>query len=225
MRKAMFGHFIGATVLATIGSIAVSDAQGYIIYDATPGAIVTLAETPPASGTYQFTEEYLWRDEAPGNPHTQAELGTWASRTKDYRGYQYDGVGNTVLLEDASMYIEYEFIIPVDDSILGTVTLDTVINGSSVRARVLNYTDNNWYSLSPVTSGGAGFTPQSGAIPAAALDTSVNGQVRLQVWVVQEGAGGIHGIDSLMLTATTVPEPASAALFGIGGLALIRRRR
>jgi hypothetical protein len=226
MRKAMFGHFIGTATLALTSIFGTGNVLGYVIYDATPGAIVTLTETPPASGTYQFSEEYLWRDEAPGNPHTQAELGSWASRTKDYRGYQYDGVGNTVLLEDATMYIEYEFIIPVDDSQLGIVTLDTSMNGSSVRARALDYTNSSWYTLPQITEGGAGFTSDTGIIPAAALDTSVNGQVRVQLWVVQEGSGGIHGIDSLTLTATTipVPEPASLALVGILGLVSMRRR-
>lgn len=210
---------------AVLGSVALNSAQAYVLYDATPAAVVTMTQSPPASGTYVFNEGFTWRDEN-GGGHTDSELGTWAAKTYDYRGYQDNGVGNTVLLEDATMYIEYRFILPVDDSNVSSITLNTVMNGTSVRARFLNYTDNNWYSLAPVTSGGVGFTSMTNSVPAAAWDTSVNGQVGLDLWIVQESAGGVNGIDEFTLTATTVvPEPAGLGLIGAGLLLLGRRRR
>jgi len=211
---------------AVLGAMTVNTTQAYTLYDATPGAVITLGENPPASGTYVFNEGFTWRDEAPGNPHNETTLGTWASKTYDYKGYQDNGVGNTVLLEDPSMYIEYRFILPVDGSNVSSITLNTVMNGSSVRARFLNYTDNNWYSLAPVTSGGAGFTSMTNSVPTAAWDTSVSGQVGLDLWIVQEGSGGVNGIDEFTLTATTVvPEPASLGLLSAGLLVLAQRRR
>jgi len=210
---------------AFVSSVAVNSTQAYVLYDATPAAVVTMTQSPPASGTYVFNEGFTWRDEN-GGGHTQSELGTWASKTYDYRGYQYDGVGNTVLLEDATMYIEYRFILPVDDANVTSISLNTVMNGSSVRARFLNYTDSSWYSLSPVTTGGSGFTSMTGSVPAAAWDNSVSGQVGLDLWIVQEGSGGVNGIDEFTLTATTVvPEPASLGLVVAGMMLLGGRRR
>lgn len=216
--------FVTVASAMVLGAAGANVVQAYVLYDATPGVVMTMTETPPASGTYVFSEGFTWRDESPGNPHAQSELGTWASKTKDYRGYQYDGVGNTVLLEDATMYIEYQFILPVDDSNVTSITLNTTMNGSSVRARFLDHVNSSWNSLSPVTTGGAGFTPASNAVPTAAWNTSVNGQVGLNLWIVQEGSGGVHGIDEFTLTATTVPEPAALSLIALCGLGLARRR-
>ncbi|MCC7350653.1 MAG: PEP-CTERM sorting domain-containing protein [Phycisphaerales bacterium] len=218
-------QLVAAVATAFLGTLAANSSQAYVLYDATPGAVVTMTQNPPASGTYVFNEGFTWRDEN-GGGHTENELGSWAAKTYDYHGYQYDGVGNTVLLEDATMYIEYRFILPVDDSNVSSITLNTVMNGSSVRARFLDYVNSNWYTLSPVTTGGSGFTSMTGSVPAAAWDNSVPGQVGLDLWIVQEGSGGVNGIDEFTLTANTVvPEPASLGLIGAGMMLLDRRRR
>lgn len=220
---------VALAATAVVGLISVNSAQaGYVEFSGTPGATVTLTETPPASGTYAFSEDFTWRSDGVGTPDNDPSfLGTWAAKTESYRAYQYDGIGDTVLLETSSQFINYRFIIPVDGANLSTVTLAANIRGSSVTARGLDWATNSYYTENSLFSGGSGFDPRSAVVPASELDTSTPGQVVFDLFFAQEGSGSGTGLDSFSVTATSVPEPASAAILGAGllGLALRRRRR
>ena len=56
----------------------------------------------------------------------------------------------------------------------------------------------------------------------AGVDVLENSQLNIQI---QGTAGGSVFVDDVSLSVDTVPEPSSAALLGLGGLALILRRR
>lgn len=209
-----------------VASFAVTGvAEGYTFFEGRPEAVVTLSETSPGSNVYQFSEDYLWRDEN-GGGHSEEQLGSWASLTKGYRGYQHNDIGNTVLLEATGHHIEYEFIIPVDKSNLTDVAIEARMRGSSLVARVYDFENANWYSLHSLFGGGSSaWEVKSASVPTAALGGSIDGEVRLKLFLHQEGNGFGNGIDSLLITATAVPEPVGATVIGLGALALICRRR
>ena len=221
---------LSAALMILLGS---SSASAVIFTGSNPGNVQTLTESSPLSGIYLFSEDYLWRDEEPpsGAPHPETLLGSWASRTVAYDAGQWDGIGNVVMLENAPQFIEYAFLIPVDSVNLVSLSINTVMRGASARSYAYDYQTGSWpEDWFPLTRGGSGFDSESNTIGSASWDTSVPGQVSFRILIEQiNGSAAGQGIDSLMLTATTVPEPNTMALLAIGlsgcAWAVGRRRR
>ena len=91
----------------------------------------------------------------------------------------------------------------------------SVINGSTLEAGTANWNSLNWSNYE--TSGTV-------ATGAASFIISYNGEDLTGGKNVGQSTNDAYS-DNLNLTITAVPEPSSAALLGLGGLALILRRR
>ena len=89
-------------------------------------------------------------------------------------------------------------IMTAGGSILKTVTF-ALVDPGDLEIRTLSYS----------TSGGA----------------EVSEGIQIRFAASTAGFGNQAGIDNIVLDETAIPEPSAAALLGLGGLALIRRRR
>lgn len=204
-------------VLITILAIVLSGTvQAYTSFEGTPNTTQTLVGTAP--GIFEFDEQFTWRDEN-GGGHDQTELGTWAARTWSYKAYQYNGIGNVVDLSTPGYYLEYSFLVPVDQSVLTDITIAVVSRGAVVRA---TNNPDSWYLQSSLFVSGGSFTELSANVPMVSWDTSVSGQVKF--YLVFENNNNA-GIDSLHVSATAVPEPVSIFTLGLGGLLTFCRRQ
>ena len=68
----------------------------------------------------------------------------------------------------------------------------------------------------------------SGNIDLTSLATTVDGgnvEFRIQMWSSSASGGAIQAFQNITTNGAVVPEPSSIALLGLGGLALLRRRR
>lgn len=200
-------------VLALVVSCTV---QAYTMFEGTPNTTQTLSSTAP--GVFEFDEQFTWRDEN-GGGHDQTELGTWASRTWTYKAYQYNGLGNVVDVSTPGYYVEYGFLIPVDQSALIDINVEVVSRG--IVARATNSPDS-WYLQNSLFVSGGSFELKSASVPMVSWDTTVPGQVKFYLVFENNNNGGV---DSFHVTATTVPEPISVVLLGLGGLVTLHRRR
>jgi hypothetical protein len=190
--------------------------QAYTMFEGAPNTTQTLTGTAP--GVFEFDEQFTWRDEN-GGGHNQNELGTWAAKTWAYKAYQYDGLGNVVDVSTPGYYVEYGFLVPVDQSILSDITVTVGSRGIVVRA-----TNNPdlWYLQNSLFLSAGSFTEKSASVPMLSWDTSVSGQVKFFLVLENNNNGGV---DSLHVTATAVPEPVSVVLLGLGGLITLCRRQ
>ncbi len=215
---------LAKTLAALLVLLGINTASA-TVFIGSPGNVVTMTESIP--GTYVFTDEYRWRDEPPAPPaNPETLLGTWANSTVSYDAEQWDGIGNVIMLEVPGRFIEYEFIIPVDASFLTSLSITTVMRGAGVRSFAYNYDTDSWPEGSfYLTIGGSGFDEDTADIDSSRWNTAVPGQVGFRILIEQISTGAGAGIDSLNLTAVTVPEPGTFTLLAVGAAALLVRRR
>ena len=91
----------------------------------------------------------------------------------------------------------------------------SVINGATLEAGSANWNSLNWSNYET-----------TGTVAAGAVSFVITYNGNDLTGAQNAGQGTNDGYsDNLNLTITTVPEPSSAALLGLGGLALILRRR
>jgi hypothetical protein len=170
------------------------------MFEGTPNTTQTLGSTAP--GVFEFDEQFTWRDEN-GGGHDQTELGTWASRTWAYKAYQYNGIGNVVDVSTPGYYVEYGFLIPVDQSALIDISVEVVSRG--IVARATNSPDS-WYLQNSLFVSGGSFEQRSASVPMVSWDTTVPGQVKFYLVFENNNNGGV---DSFHVTATATTATVS----------------
>ncbi|MBK1830205.1 PEP-CTERM sorting domain-containing protein [Verrucomicrobiaceae bacterium R5-34] len=134
----------------------------------------------------------------------------------------FSSLQNTVNLSDTSLFSISANVIRIDASSAG---------------------QNSDFEAAPLTTLMTGFDGNATTDTTASLDAA--GQIILGDWLksnwvegeyvfiqlkadntdMQTGSNNLYNYSNSTLTITTVPEPSSAALLGLGGLALIMRRR
>ncbi|MEZ7957096.1 MAG: PEP-CTERM sorting domain-containing protein [Rubritalea sp.] len=117
-------------------------------------------------------------------------------------------------LKDASIYVS------PDGDTANLIKLNT--SGSSV-ANGANGTGDFLFSIGPQDSGYAGFGLDLSVITNASLLANVR-LVKIET-ITNHGTSSGSGLAEVQFGGVAVPEPTTTALLGIGGLALILRRR
>ena len=129
--------------------------------------------------------------------------GTVAGAAQNEFGFQLRTTGTDIFLDGQA----FGPVAPVDTGFNIGDTFDATIS-------FLDNGDGTFDAISTV--GTASFvTADNVTLPAASG----------LIFQAQGGVGGTLSIDSLALTTEPVPEPSSALLLGLGGVALLRRRR
>ena len=87
----------------------------------------------------------------------------------------------------------------------------------------------NYNNLSMVTDASSGPSLTGAAIPVSAvLPFGADNQSLVEIRILTTNAVGNDewiGVDNISVSATPIPEPASAGLFALAGMAMLRRRR
>ena len=138
---------------------------------------------------------------------------------------------------DADSVKGYSFTFTVDASwSLDSLTVLSA-HTNNVGGQNQSFTSDLVYSISGGTLGSPltetstevyGVLPAYHTVAFTGLASNTIGAGTYTVQVTQEnfsGGGAYASFDGVTLEATAVPEPSSAALLGLGGLALIMRRR
>lgn len=102
---------------------------------------------------------------------------------------------------------------------LGTITWTTAVSGSFVASDLPVGTALGTF---PSVSGSASYDVTLGT---AFFDGDADGLVTLAIYDTNPDASGIGWTDAPVLNVTSVPEPSSAVLLGLGGLLVTLRRR
>ncbi len=102
---------------------------------------------------------------------------------------------------------------------LGTITWTTAVSGSFVAS---NLPVGTALGTFPTAGGTASYDVTLGT---AFFDGDADGLVTLAIHDTNPDASGVGWTDAPVLNVTTVPEPSSAVLFGLGGLLVTLRRR
>lgn len=118
-----------------------------------------------------------------------------------------------------------------DMTITGIATWLAANGDNQYTVQIINATDtNNGFQGAELrdtnASGTVLGTLSNANLDAGASDTS--GQLTASTLFIDHTAGGAgtrSGVAGIIITSSTVPEPSSTALLGLGGLALILRRR
>lgn len=223
-----------STVLA--GGLAVAamsvlsnpaSALQYYDFTGTPGATVTLAETAPGSGVFNFRDDYIWNTNTATLEADGATLGPWAASAFDYSVYQNTGVRNTLDLEGQFNRVIYHFQVPIPSgSQLDSITVEAAVN-RGVHARARANDAAGWSDQPALLIPGANLDPPlSAVVPSASIDLLANpGYANFQLKFQQE-SGNFGYIDFVNVTAATsvVPEPMSLSALAMGSLLITRRR-
>jgi hypothetical protein len=211
-------------------SIAPDHASALQYYDFTgsPGATVTLAETAPGSGVFNFRDDYIWNTNTATLEDDGATLGPWAASAFDYSVYQNTSVRNTLDLEGAFDHVIYHFAVPVPSGRqLGSITVEAAIN-RGVHARARANDAAGWTDQPALLIPGPNLDPPlSALVPSASIDLlSTPGYANFQLKFEQE-SGNFGYLDFLNVTANTsaVPEPMALSALAMGSTLLLTRRR
>lgn len=106
----------------------------------------------------------------------------------------------------------------------GTIDLSAITWNSAVTDGQVASNRPVGTSLGTFISDGGG-SSYSLTLSAAFFEADVDGLVTIAIVDNTVGVDGIGWADGAVLNVSTVPEPGSLALLGLGGLALLRRRR
>jgi hypothetical protein len=209
-------HDIDATNVAKVDSTATSATAGDL------GFNTTWVNTH--NGTGVSTGRAIGVHFAPGGA-TQIEgswAGTWAGGSN--QGYRMEVPNGKLVVTfdpvDLTNYEDVTVSLEVFFAISNWATTDVF------QARVI--TDENTYMI--IDTGVGGVDPDAG-LEAMWLLYSVNisnaaTTATLEVSYDSPAAGARRAnFDNVMFEGTLVPEPASTALLGLGGLGILRRRR
>jgi hypothetical protein len=191
-----------------VSGFAASPASALQYYDFTgsPGATVTLAETAPNSGIFNFRDDYIWNTNTATLEADGAKLGPWAASTFDYSVYQNTGVRNTLDLEGAFDHVIYHFAVPVPSGRqLDSITVEASIN-RGVHARAKANDAAGWADQPALLIPGSDLEPPlSAVVPPVSIDLlSTPGLATFQLKFEQE-SGNFGYLDFLNVTANLVP--------------------
>lgn len=164
------------------------------------------ASTSSASVTW--SSNGVWGD---GNANTDATAGVGDAQVA--RGYLDDGGSGVNFDVTGISYASYTVVLYYSGDQNGGSWIDATVNGTTsgpVGAK-RRYVNPNWDATNTVV-----FTGLSGDLSVDIAATTGNGAGG----TARGSLGGFQIIET-----TAVPEPSSTALLGLGGLALILRRR
>jgi hypothetical protein len=198
------GFALGLGLAVLPGSRAF--ALQYYDFTGTPGATVTLAETAPNSGTYNFRDDYVWNTNIATLEADGATLGPWAASTFDYSVYQNTGVRNTLDLEGQFDFVIYHFAVPIPNGRqLDNITVEASLN-RGVHARARANDAQGWADQPALLIPTASLEPPlSASVPAVSIDQlSTPGMASFQLKFEQE-SGNFGYLDFLNITASLVP--------------------
>lgn len=157
--------------------------------------------------------------------------------------YDLDGSGSTLAFNNAGLFLGVDgaHVAVADPAYAASHLNDFVVSwgGDVVVLTFAGLDDALTYDIQFITGAttDAGvtfdFTTASGtASVTSALSTTTNGVLDFTGLttdgsgnLVFTSGGGVPGISAGTVTAVAVPEPSSSALIGLGGIALILRRR
>jgi len=177
----------------------------YYDFTGTPGATVTLAETAPNSGVYNFRDDYIWNTNVATLEQDGATLGPWAASAYEYSVYQNTGVRNTLDLEGQFDYVIYHFAVPVPDGrLLDNITVEASIN-RGVHARARANDAQGWADQPALLIPTESLEPPLlASVPAVSIDQlSTPGMASFQLKFEQE-SGNLGYLDFLNVTANLV---------------------
>ena len=133
------------------------------------------------------------------------------------------------------------FVLPANTSTTGSDNGDlsffianrigSGFGGQGPLVELFNVTDNRSIlaptSLAPFTEGNTNWTFKFFNLDFIAADLGDTLELRFQETISSGGSAGARGLQvaDITLSVDVIPEPASAALLALGGLALMRRRR
>lgn len=210
MKHSFYWNYGRYGVVMCVAGLTVNSAFSlqYYDYTGTPGATVTLTETAPNSGTFNFRDDYTWNTNIATLEADGATLGAWAASTFDYSVYQNTGVRNTLDLEGQFDFVIYHFTVPVPSGRqLDNIAVEASLNrGVHARARA---SDSQGWADQPALLIPTDFLepPLSANVPAVSIDQlSTPGFASFQLKFEQE-SGNFGYLDFLNVTANLVPIP------------------
>lgn len=209
-----FGQLGGNNIdIDTLGSNAAAAASGLV---------VTNGATPNISLTWEAVGAIDWETHSSANFAGIEGLtvggGDWDNEGSIPRIAQLDGGNHTITFTVDSGYalVLNSFDFGHSPETSGDSTWDLTLSDSgnnvvwsSLALNLNNQNSSGSQTISP------GYTGADGETYTLEFDRTAESY----------NSDGRHALDNLSFNQITVPEPSSAALLGLGGLALILRRR